>query len=293
MDKRIRATLLCCLLGLPIAAHAGGRGMEAESGALALLEAARQDYSKALSKRFDAAIVANSSASSAGKLCRGELDAAATARALSKSELELCAQAALQWIELPLAFDAIAVVVNPRNTWAKQVALQELKRAWIDAPGKAKSWKDMSAAFPDRPLKLYGPAQKVGLATNYRAALSPAGAEGLARLRGDINGTEVLSAVAEGVARDELALGILDWTTYKANERRVRMLPVVGAQEEGVGALRYLLRLYVSTKALRDPEMRGFLAHLLGNGERLSKQLGLIPLAAAEYEKARNLVAGK
>jgi phosphate transport system substrate-binding protein len=304
MKNRFRLAILTAALSVSFAASAQGLRIEAESGAAGLLQAAQQDYGKAKQASVAASVSVNSSAAALGKLCRGELTAAGTARQIAKSERDLCAQNNVAIIELPLGIDAIAIVANPQNTWAKQVSLPELKRAWLEAPGKASSWREVNAAWPEKPLKLYGPTPKLGLSANYRTALNPESKGGAAALRADINATEVLSVVVEGVARDQAALGVLDWATYSANAKRLRLVPVEidgkavqpsaqSLRDRSYAALSYPVMLYVSVKALQDPAMKGFLEHLFANAERLAGQSGLVPFSASEYQQAKQRLTVK
>lgn len=281
----MRKTFLAALIAAPCVALAQAPRIEAEAGAASLLAAAKSDFERTRpGVRVENALT-NSAAGALAKLCRGEIGAAGAARAATGAERSECAYHKVQFIELPVATDSLALVVNPANTWTKQLSLAELRKIWLDAPGKATSWKQVNGAWPETPLKLYGPGPKVGLAGHVRAALK-ADAQGPApELRADFAATEVLAIVVEGVARDRAALGLLDRATYAAHAKRVRLVPVEGAPS-------FPIVLYVSAKALEDKTTAQFLSHLLANGSRLAAQAGLAPLAAAEYAQARQRLHG-
>ena len=295
MKTICRAALFVGAASLSAAAAAQSARIEAEAGAVGFLQMAQQDYAKA-KQAFVGRIGTNSSAAALAKLCRGEIAAAGTARPIAQAERAACAQANVQLVELPLGVDAIAIVANHQNTWAKQLSVAELRRAWLDTPGKAVSWKQLNAGWPERPIKLYGPTAKLGLAGHYGTALKAGAKE---TQRGDMTATEVLSIVVDGVAREPAALGVLDWATYSASAKRVRLVAVEidgkvvqpngrTLRDGSYGAFSYPVTLYVAKKALQDAPTKAFLEHALANGERLAGAAGLGALAAADYQQARN-----
>ena len=91
------------------------------------------------------------------KLCRGEIDISDASRPISRSEMEACAKAGIQYIELPVAYDALTVAINPKNTWVDSMTVAELKKMWQPAAqGKVTTWKDVNPKWPAQPLKLDG-----------------------------------------------------------------------------------------------------------------------------------------
>jgi phosphate transport system substrate-binding protein len=280
-------TLLAFLILIPCASHAQAPRIEADAGIASLLTAAQQDYARAKAAR-PANVLISSTRNALAKLCRGEIEIAGAARAIAAPERNACAQSGLELVELPAATDAVAVVASHANTWAKQISVAELKRVWLEAPGKARSWREVNATWPDTALKLYGPGPNLGLSGIVRAALSAGDAQPGPEMRRDVTATEVLSVVVEGVARDRAALGLLDRATYAANVKRVRLVPVAGD-----GALAFPLYIYVSTKALQDAATLASLDHLLANGARLAAQAGLAAHSTATYEEARQRLAAR
>lgn len=271
-----------------IAGNAGAQAprVEGDAGVAALLRAAAEDFALAKPALRLVRVLENSSAGVLDKLCRGEISIAGAARAAAKAERETCARENVELIELPVANDAIALVVNPANTWAKQLTVAQLKRAWLDAPGKARSWKQVNEAWPETPLKLYGPAPKLGLAAHALAVLNAGATESTLALRTDVSATEVLSVVADGVARDRGALGLLDQATYAAHMKRVRLVSLEGMPS-------YPLYVYTSAKALQDPGAKAYLDHMLANAGRLAPKAGLTPLSASAYQLARQRLVAR
>jgi phosphate transport system substrate-binding protein len=115
------------------------------------------------------------------KFCRGETDISNASRPILRKEMDACLEAGIQYIELPVAFDALTVVINPKNNWAQTMTVAQFKKIWEPAAqGTLKTWKQVNPAWPDKPLKLYGPGADSGPLTTSRkpslAKPSPAGA---------------------------------------------------------------------------------------------------------------------
>ncbi len=280
---KTRHALLCILVisATPHDVPAQVTRIEAEAGAAALLNLAKQDYERAKARTTYISVTPASTAGALGKLCRAEVAIAGTARAMTKAERDVCAHNRVELLDLPLANDAVALVVNPANTWAKEIRLEELQRAWLDLPRKARSWKQLNAAWPDLPLKLYGPGPKMALGKTLNVALNPGGSATAADLRRDIAGTDVLSVVIDAVARDRLALGLLDRASYTANANRVRLLRVADR------ALAFQSMLYVNRKTLGEADLKGYLQHLFANADRLVRESGLVSLGPSAYQQVR------
>jgi phosphate transport system substrate-binding protein len=278
--------LLAILILVPCASLAQAPRIEADAGAANLLAAAQEDYARTKPGAKAANVLVASTRSALAKLCRGEIEIAGAARTMTASERALCAQGQVQLVELPVGMDSVAVVASHANSWAKQISVAELKRAWLDAPGRAATWRQLNASWPESPLKLYGPGPNLGLSGIARAALTVGDPQPVAELRRDISATEVLSVVVEGVSRDGAGLGLLDRATYTANMKRVRLVPV-----SGDNALAFPLYVYAGTKALQHAGTLAVLDHMLANGARLAAQSGLSPLAPATYQEARQRLA--
>jgi len=290
-----RCALLLILTAAPV--HAQSIRIEAEGGAAALLSLAKQEYERAKPPAKQLRLAASSTASALGRFCRGEIDIAGTARTMTSGERAVCTQNRIESLELPLANDAIALVVDPSNTWAKEVSLDELRRAWLETPGKARSWRQLNPAWPDVALKLYGPGPKMGLGSTLRTALHGDAATVGPEMRRDITATDVLPIVIEAVARDRAALGLLDRASYAANAKRVRLVRVaaetIPPTKGSDGALGFALHLYVSTKGLEDADTKGYLQYLYANAEKMATDAGLVALGAATYREAYSRVSTK
>ena len=234
------------------------------------------------------------------KFCRGETDLANASRAINAVELERCAKAGITFLELPVAYDGLAVIVNPKNTWADQVAVAELRALWApDAQAKITRWNQVRAGWPDRPIHLYGPAASSDTFEYFTDVIGG----GTGASRGDYTSSEDDNALVRAVASDELALGFVVYASFDQNKRTLRALPVDdGRDDDGKGPippspetvrngtyqpLSRPLFIYVSQNAIGRPEVRSFVDYYLKEGPWLIDQGGGIQLGDKGYELVR------
>jgi phosphate transport system substrate-binding protein len=231
------------------------------------------------------------------KLCRGEIDIAGASRPIKPTEVEACAAAKIDWIELPVAYDGIAVVVNPKNTWVDQLSVPELKKMWeAEAERKITNWSQVRDGFPDRPLRLFGAGVDSGTYDYFTAAVN--GKEHSSR--GDYTSSEDDGVLVKGVEMDQDALGFFGFAYYAQNKDVLKIVPIDdGKAENGVGAiipsvesianstyqpLSRPIFIYVSRKAVDRPEVAKFVDYFLRNAKTLSAQVGYVALPERAYE---------
>jgi len=226
------------------------------------------------------------------KFCNGETDISNASRPILKREMEACRSKNISYIELPVAFDALSVVVNPRNNWVKQLTVAELKTIWEPAAqGKIKTWNQVNPAWPNRPLKLFGAGTDSGTFDYFTEAIV-----GKAKSsRGDYTASEDDNVLVQGVATDVGALGYFGYAYYEANAKRLRAVPIVNAQGKAVfpsrktvedGSYNPLSRpifIYVNSESLRRPEVREFVEFYQRQASKLIPPTGYIPLPARAY----------
>lgn len=157
------------------------------------------------------------------KFCRGELDLTGASRPIKTSEMELCKENGIEFIELPVAMDALAVIVNPSNDWAECMTVEELRTIWRpEAQGKITNWKQVNPKYPDRDLNLFGAGTDSGTYDYFTFAI--VGEEGASR--GDYTATEDDNITIQGVATDENALGFLGLAYVEENRGRVKAVEI-------------------------------------------------------------------
>ena len=261
-----------------------------------VMKAAIESYQKAGANR-QVRFELKETGTSAGfrQFCSGQLFLANASRPISAKELKACAAKGVRFLELPIGFDAITVVVNPKNTWANRITTSELSRLWSRAAaGKVTRWNQVNLDWPDRPIRLCGPGKDSGTFDYFNKAIN--GNED--NSRADVFTSENDNDLVSCVAGNPDALGYFGYAYFQANAKRLKALSIVGSkgpvypsmqavQKESYVPLSRPLFVYVNDQALRNqPELRKFVAYTIQNGLKLVKQVGYIPLSASTYRLA-------
>lgn len=228
------------------------------------------------------------------KFCRGETDVQNASRPILKKEIDACKEAGVQFIELPVAYDGLTVVINKNNDFVKSLTVEELKKMWEpSAQGKVKSWKQVNPAFPDTPLKLFGAGSDSGTFDYFTEAIV-----GKAKSsRGDYTASEDDNVLVQGVQSDKGGLGYFGFAYFEENQDKLKAVPIVAKKGapavmptyESVkdGTYQPLARplfIYVNaTSAAFKPEVKAFINFYLDNAPTLVKEVKYIPLPANEY----------
>jgi phosphate transport system substrate-binding protein len=210
----------------------------------------------------------------------------------------------VEYIELPVAFDALTVVTNPRNTFLKSITVDELKKIWEPAAqGKIMRWNQVNPAWPDAPIKLFGAGSDSGTFDYFTEAINGKSKAS----RGDFTASEDDNVLVQGVAQDLNAIGYFGYAYYAENQSRLRSVPIavkpgspaVPPSEATVldGSYQPLSRpifIYVNAKSLVKPEVREFAEYYLKNAAKIAKEVKYVPLPAKAYTAGLdNLSKGK
>jgi phosphate transport system substrate-binding protein len=231
------------------------------------------------------------------KFCRGETDISDASRPILAEEIETCRTNGVEFIELPVAFDALTVVINPQNTWAQEMTVAELKTIWApEAQGTITRWNQVNPAWPDEPLKLFGAGADSGTFDYFTEAVV-----GKAKSsRGDFTASEDDNVLVTGVSQDKNALGFFGFAYYEENTERLNAVkvkvdadaPAVGPSAEAVidGSYQPLSRpifIYVNAKSAKErPHVSQFVEYYLSHAVPLIKEVKYIPLPDSAYDVA-------
>lgn len=260
-------------------------------------EAVAEEYQKMKKGTVKVTVGISGTGGGFKKFCRGETDISGASRPILKSEMEVCRQAGIEYIELPVAYDAITVVINPKNTWAEEMTVAELKKMWEpSAQGVVDNWKKVSERFPDHPLKLAGPGADSGTFDYFTEAIVGKSKSS----RGDFMASEDDNVIVQFVSRDVGALGFFGMAYYMENKDKVKAVkikkdensPAIAPSVETVnnGSYQPLSRpvfIYVSAKAAQEkPEVREFVEFYLKHAAKLSREVGYVDLPSQAYELA-------
>ncbi len=228
------------------------------------------------------------------KFCAGETDISDSSRPILQDEMDACVKAGIAFYELPVAFDALTIAVNPQNTWAKDITMAELKKIWEPAAqGKITNWNQVRSSYPDRPLNLFGAGSDSGTFDYFNEVTSGS----TKASRTDYTASEDDNVLVQGIANDPNALGYFGFAYYEANLQRLKALAVdrgngkgaVLPSRQAVEKAQYHpfsrpLFIYVSFKSIRDkPALEKFVHYYLQNAKTASAAVGYIPLPEGAY----------
>jgi phosphate transport system substrate-binding protein len=281
----------------PVQAASGLVRIDGSSTVYPITEAVAEEFQGEKRGRVRVTVGVSGTGGGFKKFCRGETDVSNASRPILKKEMELCRANGIRYMELPVAFDALTVVVNRDNDWVDYLTVEELKRMWEPAAqGRITRWKQVRPGFPDAPLALFGPGADSGTFDYFTEAVM---GESKAS-RGDFTASEDDNVLVHGVARDRNALGYFGLAYYVENADKLKAVPIAekaGAKpvapslEAVIGAsyqpLARPIFIYVSDKGLARPEVREFVQFYLQHAAALSREVGYVPLPDEAYELAR------
>ena len=293
-SKLVRALAVAgaALFGAQIA-QADVVKVDGSSTVYPITEAVAEEFQKAKKNAIKVTVGISGTGGGFKKFCRGEIDIANASRPILKKEMADCKAAGVEYIELPVAFDALTVVMNPKNTFLKELTIEQLKAIWEPAAqGKIARWNQVNPAWPDAPIKLFGAGSDSGTFDYFTEAIV-----GKAKSsRGDYTASEDDNVLVQGVSRDVNAIGYFGYAYYAENTGKLKAVPIVEKagkpavlpSEESVikGTYQPLSRpifIYINPKSLDKPEVREFVEFYMKNASKLTKEVKYVPLPAKAY----------
>ncbi|MBR7801001.1 PstS family phosphate ABC transporter substrate-binding protein [Undibacterium sp. FT137W] len=227
------------------------------------------------------------------KFCKGETDISDASRPILKKEMVECAKNGIYYLELPVAFDAVTVVIHPKNKFLSKITVDELKKIWEPAAqGQIVTWNQVNPAWPKTPIKLYGPGVESGTFDYFTEAIN-----GKAKLsRTDFTTSEDDNVIVQAVSRDVNAMGYLGYAYYSENSKQLKAAAIVAKNaklavlpsvksvlDASYQPLARPLFIYVNVKADQRPEVAAFVDYYLNHAETVAKQVKYIPLSMKDY----------
>jgi phosphate transport system substrate-binding protein len=278
--------------GVSTAANAQLVKVDGSSTVFPVTEAVAEDFQKAKKGAMKVTVGIAGTGGGFKKFCRGETDISNASRPILKSEMEDCKKLGIEYYELPVAFDALTVVIHPKNTFIKQLTVAELKKMWEPAAqGKVTRWNQVNPAWPDQPLKLFGPGADSGTFDYFTEAVVGKSKSS----RGDFTASEDDNVLVQGVSRDVNGLGYFGYAYYIENKGKLKAVPIVNEKGKPVlpsmeavlaGTYSPLARpifIYVNAKSLARAEVREFTEFYMKNGAKLAKEVKYVPLPDKAY----------
>jgi phosphate transport system substrate-binding protein len=276
--------------------------IDGSSTVFPVTEAVAEEFQKAKKGKIKVTVGISGTGGGFKKFCRGETDIQDASRPILKGEMADCKKAGVEYIELPVAFDALTVIINPKNNWSPSMTVAELKKIWEPAAqGKITNWNQVRSNWPNAPLKLFGAGADSGTFDYFTEAIT-----GKAKSsRGDFTASEDDNVLVQGVANDVNALGFFGFAYYAENTNKLKAVSVdsgkgaVAPSEKTVldGSYQPLSRpiyIYVSKKSLAKPEVKEFAEFYLKNAPKLVREVKYVPLPDKVYTVGANrLKSGK
>ncbi len=266
--------------------------IDGSSTVFPVTEAVAEEFQKAKRGKIKVTVGISGTGGGFKKFCRGETDISDASRPILKAEMAICKQAGIQYYELSVAYDALTVMVNPKNNWVTSMTVAELKKIWEPAAqGKIMNWNQVRPNWPNAPLKLYGAGADSGTFDYFTEAIT-----GKAKSsRGDFTASEDDNVLVQGIANDRNALGFFGFSYYVENQDKLKavaidggkgpVMPSAKAVEDGTyQPLSRPIFIYVNKKSAEKSEVKEFVEFYLKNAANLVKQVKYVALPAKVYQ---------
>src|SRR5688572_10471780 len=270
------------------------------SSTVAPLSEAAADLFRAVEPGVNVTVATAGTGGGFQKFCAGETDISDASRPIKDEEAAACKAKGIDYTEVIVANDGLSVVVNPENTWANCLTVEQLKTMWSpESEGKIKNWNQVDKSFPDQPLTLFGAGTDSGTFDYFTQAIN--GEEGASRT--DYNPTEDDNVTIQGVSAEKGALGYFGYSYLEENADKVKGVEVNGgggcvapsAQAAQDGTYKPLSRplfIYVSDAALKKPQVVAFADFYLSNADATADAAKFVKMTDAQKKKATDALAG-
>jgi phosphate transport system substrate-binding protein len=300
MSKR-SLIVLAGMLSLLIASNgfAGSKTLkgtvkvDGSSTVFPITEAVAEEFGKVKShRRIRVTVGVSGTGGGFKKFLAGETDINDASRSIKQKEIDKARKNGVKYIELPVAYDGLSVVVNKKNTWVDYLTVEELNKIW--KPGSTvKTWKDIRPNWPDQIIRLYGPGTDSGTFDYFTEVIN-----GKSQVsRSDFTKSEDDNVLVSGVAGDKGSLGYFGFAYYMENKDKLKVVPIKQGNKKPVaptmttinnGSYAPLSRpifIYVNLQAAKKAEVREFIRFYLKNAKELVKEVGYVPLVDQDYQK--------
>ena len=224
----------------------------------------------------------------------GETDISDASRPIKDKELEAAQSGGVEFIEIPVAYDGLSIVINKENDWAKDITVEEIQKIYLEEHA-AKTWKDVRPEWPDIEIKAFGAGTDSGTYDYFKEVVAPDGQS----IRPDMSTSEDDNVLVTGVAGNKGGIGFFGCAYYFENQDKLSVLAVFNDEGNAVtpsaetvedGSYNPFSRplfIYVNTSSADRPEVDAFVGFYLENAAELSDEVGYVRLPDSVYETAR------
>jgi len=293
------ALVVSALIVSPAAAQVPTVRIDGSSTVFPVTEAMAEEFQRTTSGRVRVTVGISGTGGGFQKFCNGELDIADASRPINRTEITNCGTKEVSFVELPVAFDGLSVVVSQSNTWVDYLTVSELKAIWgPDAQGTITNWNQIRPDFPDAPLTLYGPGPDSGTFDYFTEVIN-----GTAKAsRGDFTASEDDNVLVQGVSGDPNALGYFGFAYFEENQDKLKLVavdpedgrgPIYPSPETIAGGtyvpLSRPIFIYARASSLQRPEVLDFLQFYLTPlvATNVIPEVGYVPFPEQYYVLAR------
>ena len=228
------------------------------------------------------------------RFAAGETDISDASRAIKAKEADACTSNSIEFIELPVAYDGLTIVLNKKNDWVDYLTVDELKKIFLADSG-VDSWNQVRDGWPDTPIKIYSPGTDSGTFDYFKEVV--AGKTG--SIRSDIQVSEDDNVLVRGVGGDTASIGFFGCAYYFENADKLKACPIQNSAGEKVLPSKKTIEsgqynpfsrplfIYVSVKSIERPEVEGFVAFYLENAGDMAEEVGYVRLPEVIYDRCR------
>ncbi|HLA11576.1 MAG TPA: PstS family phosphate ABC transporter substrate-binding protein [Pyrinomonadaceae bacterium] len=311
MPSAVRPALALVAISLALTTFSCSGGTNSSGGAAVIkidgsstvfpvTEAVAEEFQKEKQGRVNVTVGISGTGGGFKKFSRGEIDVADASRPILTEEMAQAKANGIDFIELPIAFDALTVVVNNQNTWVSSITVEDLKKIWSpEAQGKITRWNQVRPEWPNEEIALFGAGADSGTFDYFTEAIV-----GKAKSsRGDYTASEDDNVLVQGIEGNKYALGYIPYAYYAPHSNRMKALsiewkknkiqgPVMPSPENVLAGtynpLSRPLFIYVSRKSLEKPAVKEFVEFYLKHVGVLAKEVKYLPLPETAYQMAKD-----
>ena len=290
------ALLSAGIFSMPVTAAVDIVKVDGSSTVYPITEAVAEEFQ--IATRIKVTVGVSGTGGGFKKFCRGETVVSNASRPIKLNEIKKCKEAGIKFIELPIAYDALSVVINKKNDWAKDMTTQELKKMWEPAAqGKITKWSQIREGWPETPLRLYGPGADSGTFDYFTEAVI----EESKAIRGDFTASEDDNVLVKGVSGDKGGIAYFGLAYYEENKNLLKAVAIKNSTGDFVmpglktimdGSYNPLSRplfIYLNAAMVEsDPNVKKFVEFYLKHVAELSKEVGYVPFNEQEYAAISN-----
>ena len=300
MQVSFHVTMLCagCVALAGLAGCGGGTSsppirIDGSSTVYKISQAAAEEFSN-VEPDSDISVKYAGTGGGFKSFVKGELDICDASRPITEKEMAACKENGVEYIELPICFDALTIAVNAKNDWATDITTAELKKLWEpEATGKIMTWNQVREGWPNEKITLFGAGTDSGTFEYFTEAI----VERKNASRSDYTASENDNVILQGIEGDVHALGYVPYAYFEPRQKTLKALkidwdkdeagPIAPSPENVVSGtynpLSRPLFIYVNRKSTDRPEVKSFVKYYLTNGKKLAQEVKYIPLPDDVY----------